>query len=65
MKEITLTIDLTTGQLETDLTGFQGKGCEAVIQGFAKASGAASVIISKKREFNAPSLEKKTIKQGN
>ena len=60
-KEITITIG--DGQCDVDLEGFQGKGCHAVQEAFAKALAGKQTHVQRKREFNAPSLEKKRINQ--
>lgn len=62
-KEITIEIDLSTAEVSVDLEGFHDKGCAAVIEGFAKAAGASSANMVKKREFNAPSLTQNRLKQ--
>jgi hypothetical protein len=61
-KEITVTIN-PDASVEVDLDGFAGKGCAAIIEGFAKAAGASSAGMIKKTEFNAPSIVKKTLNQ--
>lgn len=61
-KIITIEID-ETGNASVDLEGFQGKGCHAIQEGFEAAFGAKGTHIQRKREFNAPSLEKQTVKQ--
>jgi hypothetical protein len=63
MKEITITIDPATAGVEVDLEGFQGKGCQAVIEGFARAAGT-NANITHKREFNAPIIAANRLKQG-
>lgn len=49
-KLVTVTLDPETGELETDLTGFQGQGCEAIAQVF-KDLGEATES-KKKPEYN-------------
>jgi hypothetical protein len=61
MKIITIEID-EKGEASVDLEGFQGKGCHAIQEGFAIALGGSQTHIERKREFNAPSIEKKQIK---
>jgi hypothetical protein len=62
MKEITVVID-EQGGVSVDLEGFHGKGCAAVIEGFAKAAGASSAGMVKKQEFNAPIIAQNRLKQ--
>ena len=62
MKEITIVID-EKGNASVDLEGFAGKGCHAIQEGFAKALAGKQTHIARKREFNAPSLEKKKLNQ--
>lgn len=64
LKEITVTIDPATAGVEVDLEGFQGKGCQAVIEGFARAAGGNLANIQRKREFNAPIIAANRLKQG-
>lgn len=52
MKIVTVTID-EKGNADVDLAGFNGKGCDAIQQGFAKAIGVATVS-GHKPEFNRP-----------
>jgi hypothetical protein len=61
VKEITITIE--NGKVEVDLEGFQDKGCHAVQEGFAKALSGKQTHVQRKREYNAPSLEKKKLNQ--
>jgi hypothetical protein len=61
-KEITIIID-ETGQTSVDLEGFHGKGCAAVIEGFAKAAGASTTGMVKKSEYNAPAITANRLKQ--
>jgi hypothetical protein len=61
-REITIIID-ETGQTSVDLEGFKGRGCAAVIEGFAKAAGASSAGMVKKSEFNAPIIAQNRLKQ--
>lgn len=63
MQEVTITIDLATAETEVDLAGFHGKGCGAIVEGFAKAAGTTTAGMVKKQEFNAPSITKSTLKQ--
>ena len=60
-KEITITIE--DGKVSVDLEGFQGKGCHAIQEGFASAFAGKQTHVTRKREFNAPSLEKKKLNQ--
>jgi hypothetical protein len=61
MKEITVTID--NGSVSVDLEGFAGKGCHAVQEGFNSAFAGKQTHVTRKREFNAPSIEKKKLNQ--
>jgi hypothetical protein len=61
MEEITITIG--QGSVEVDLEGFKGKGCHAIQEGFAKAFSGKQTHVTRKREYNAPSLEKKKLNQ--
>ncbi len=61
MKEIVITID--NGTVEVDLEGFKGAGCHAIQEGFNKAFAGKQTHVTRKREFNAPSLEKKRLNQ--
>jgi hypothetical protein len=60
-KEIIITIE--DGQVSVDLEGFAGKGCHAIQEGFASAFAGKQTHVTRKREFNAPSLEKKKLNQ--
>ena len=33
---VKVTVDDSTGEFDVDLTGFHGKGCDAIIQAFAE-----------------------------
>jgi hypothetical protein len=61
MQEITITIG--DGKVDVDLEGFQGKGCHAIQEGFASAFAGKQTHVTRKREFNAPSIEKKKLNQ--
>jgi hypothetical protein len=50
------------GDAEVDLSGFHGKGCGAIQEGFAKAHGTATEV-AHKPEFNKPCLTQTKIKQ--
>ncbi len=62
-KEITVEIDLSNAQVSVDLEGFKGKGCAAVIEGFAKAAGASTAAMVKKHDYNAPVIAQNRLKQ--
>ena len=62
-KIVTITIDEGTGQSEIDAAGYHGKGCDAVVRGFAAGLGAPEV--TKKSEFNAPEITKNKLQQRN
>lgn len=51
-KILTCTIDPATGKVETDLAGYQGKGCHAVQEVITKALGGTVEIDRKKPEYN-------------
>jgi hypothetical protein len=51
-KTLTITIDPETAEVETDLNGYQGKGCHAVQEAFAKAYGGKTLEARKKPEYN-------------
>ena len=57
-----ITIEIGEGECSVDLEGFAGKGCAAIVEGFAKAVGT-SVRVDKKREFNAPTLTGNRLQQ--
>jgi hypothetical protein len=59
---ITIVID-EKGDSTVDLEGFQGKGCGAIQEAFAKAVGT-STHVDHKREFNAPVIAANRLKQG-
>jgi hypothetical protein len=61
MQEIVITIG--DGKVDVDLEGFKGQGCHAIQEGFAKAFSGKQTHVTRKREFNAPSLEKKKLNQ--
>ncbi len=62
-KEITIEIDISTGAMSVDTAGYAGKGCQAVIEGFAKAAGANIANIQRKREFNASPIIQNRLRQ--
>lgn len=62
MKLITITID-EKGDADVDLTGFHGKGCHAIQEGFEKALGKG-VSGFTKPEYNRPCDTKTKITQG-
>lgn len=57
-----ITVEIGNGECSVDLEGFSGKGCAAVVEGFAKAVGSANHV-EKKREFNAPSIVNNKVQQ--
>ena len=61
VKIVTITIDEGTGQSEIDAAGYYGKGCDAVVRGFAAGLGAPEV--TKKSDFNKPDFTKTKIQQ--
>jgi hypothetical protein len=61
-QEIIFTID-EKANVEVDLEGFHGKGCDAIAKGFAEALGQPSAVIQHKKEFNAPGLTKNVLQQ--
>ena len=56
MKIITLTLDDATAESTVETSGFQGRGCEAIVKGIAAALGDSNATITHKREYNAPTL---------
>ena len=58
---VTVTFDDKSDPI-VDLEGFNGKGCAAVVEGFAKAVGQATSTTIK-REFNAPVIAQNRLKQ--
>jgi hypothetical protein len=63
MKEVTVEIDLSTGNCTVETEGYQGKGCQAVHEGFARAAGSTIAHMQRKREFNAPMIADNRLKQ--
>jgi hypothetical protein len=61
-REVTITID-EQAKVTVDTAGYHGKGCAAVIEGFAKAAGASSAGMIKKVEYNAPAIAANRLKQ--
>jgi len=51
-KTVTVTIDEGSGDFSVDLTGFQGKGCDAIIKAFAEIGDVTKEI--HKPEYNRP-----------
>jgi hypothetical protein len=51
-KIITATIDPATGEVETELNGYQGKGCHAIQDVITKALGGEVTVERRKPEFN-------------
>lgn len=58
MKNITVTVDENTGEFEVDLTGFQGQGCDAIIEAFAEIGEATAVV--HKPEWKATAHKQQT-----
>jgi uncharacterized membrane protein YjdF len=61
LKIITITID-EAGDQTVDLTGYQGKGCDAVADVFGRAVGATTKVVHKP-EHNKPMINKNVIRQ--
>jgi hypothetical protein len=61
-KEVIFTID-EKANVEVDLDGFKGKGCDAIAKGFAEALGNPLAAIKHKKEYNAPPLTKNKLQQ--
>ena len=61
MKIITIEID-DRGDSTVDLAGFQGKGCSAIQEGFARAVGKSDHVV-RKPEFNRPCLTQTKLQQ--
>jgi hypothetical protein len=51
-KTLTITIDPETAEVETDLNGYQGNGCHAIQEVFAKAFGGKTIESRKKVEYH-------------
>ena len=62
LRIVDVAIDLSTGDADVDLNGFQGKGCAAIQEAFANAMGHATEV-QKKPEFNKPCLTKTKLTQ--
>ena len=62
MKKITFEID-GKGDATVNLEGFQGKGCHAIVEGFAKVLGSSTSNITHKRDYNAPVIAANRLKQ--
>jgi hypothetical protein len=60
LKIITITID-EEGDQVVDLTGYHGKGCDAVADVFGRAVGATTQTVHKP-EFNKPALNRNVLK---
>ena len=60
-KIITIEID-ENGDQTVDLTGYHGKGCDAVAEVFGKAIGQTEKIVHK-TEFNKPAVHKNMLRQ--
>jgi hypothetical protein len=63
MKIITVEID-ESGEVSVDLAGYQGKGCAAIQEGFARAVGKSDHV-THKPEFNRPCLTQTKLQQKN
>jgi hypothetical protein len=61
VKIITIEID-EKGDSEIDLAGFNGKGCAAIQEGFARAVGTATEV-GHKPEFNKPCKTENKLQQ--
>jgi hypothetical protein len=59
-KIVKITVDDNTGEFDVDLTGYHGKGCDAIIEAFGELGAVISHV--HKPEFNATAT--KQIKQG-
>jgi hypothetical protein len=62
MQIITVTID-EQGEATVETEGMAGKGCAAIHEAFARATGKATSI-EHKREFSAPIIAANRLKQG-
>lgn len=60
LKIITITID-EEGDQTVDLTGYHGKGCDAVADVFGRALGETTKVVHKP-EFNKPLQNRNVIK---
>jgi len=61
MKIVTIVID-DEGDSTVDLAGFNGKGCAAIQEGFARAVGKSDHV-THKPEFNRPCLTQTKLQQ--
>jgi hypothetical protein len=61
MQIITIEID-DKGDSTVDLAGFNGKGCAAIQEGFARAVGKSDHV-THKPEFNKPCLTQTKLQQ--
>jgi len=61
MKFVTITID-EAGNSDIDLEGFEGKGCSAIQEGFARAVGTSTEVV-RKPEFNKPCKSENKLQQ--
>jgi len=52
-KIITFTIDPKTGEVESSMAGWKGKGCHAVQDAFTKALGGETLVDKKLPEYNS------------
>jgi transposase len=60
MKIVTITID-EEGDQTVDLTGYHGKGCDAVADVFGRALGTTTKVVHKP-EHNRPLLNMNVVK---
>jgi len=58
---VTVEIDDSDGSFSVDLTGFEGKGCDAVIKAFAEISEPSKVI--EKPEYKFVASQQKQIRK--
>ena len=61
MQIITIEID-DKGESTIDLAGFNGKGCSAIQEGFARAVGTSTEVV-RKPEFNKPCKTENKLQQ--
>lgn len=59
-KIVTITID-EEGDQTVDLTGYNGKGCDAVADVFGRAVGATTKVVHKP-DFNKPCINTNVIR---
>lgn len=59
---VKITVDDSNGAFDVDLTGFQGQGCDAIIEAFGQIGEITSH--THKPEFRAIATTTRTVKAG-